>query len=79
MTPFEKINIVVVVTNEDDWSGFYINGKLKFEGHDIPISELLSAINGKSVASTDTRICDSGWLYDRGNLPDDLERVKWPR
>ena len=68
-----------IVSNDDDWDGLYINGKLVFEGHSIPNTELLDALKGKTLVGYERRTCDQAWLYDHGNLPDDLARVKWAK
>lgn len=72
----EKVSICIV-SNDDDWSGLYVNCTLFFEGHSIPNRELLDAIKGKTLADYEYRVCDSDWLSDHGNLPDELEHVRW--
>ena len=70
---------VVIVSNDDDWEGLYINRKLVCEGHKVSVADALDALTGKHLASWETHICDRDWLYDMGNLPDDLDRVKRTR
>lgn len=70
---------VHIVSNDDDWSGLYINGRLITEGHRISLHDALDALKGKTLEDYEFRTCDRRWLFDHGNLPDDLEHVKWPR
>lgn len=35
-----------VVTNDWDWQGLYVDGKLVYEGHDIPIFTWLKIVGG---------------------------------
>lgn len=68
---------VCIVGNDDDWEGIYINGRLANEGHRVAVRDVLDAVKGKTLIDYEYRTCDRQWLYDHGNLPDDLERVRW--
>jgi hypothetical protein len=68
---------VCVVSNDDDWSGFYVNGRLTAEGHSVSLHDALDALKGKTLTDFEFRTCNRDWLYDHGNLPDELEHVKW--
>ena len=66
-----------IVSNDDDWEGIYINGKLAAEGHRISLHDVLDALKGNILTDFEFRTCNRDWLYDQGNLPDELENVKW--
>jgi hypothetical protein len=65
----------VVIVNGDDWKGVYIDGKLRYEGHNIRPEELLKLLG---INCRDFE-CDLNWLEDLGNLPEDLKDVKLPK
>lgn len=56
-----------IVTNEDDWEGLYVDGRLVHEGHSIPRSVLLDAL-GVSVETVVVQV--------DGTLPDTLEEAR---
>jgi hypothetical protein len=63
----------IVYGEEGDWEGLYIDGKLVYEGHEIPRHVLFEKMG---IQCTD-RQCADGWLEERGNLPNKLSEVKF--
>jgi hypothetical protein len=65
------------IIDGEDWIGIYIDNKLVYEGHNIPLLSLLDLLrqNGLDI---DYEIygCDQKWLEERGNLPEKFEDVK---
>lgn len=68
---------VCIVGNDDDWEGMYVNGRLAIEGHSVGLYDALTELTGKTLTGFECRVCDHRWLYDHGNLPDDIGDVKW--
>lgn len=69
------MKITVVGSPDGDWEGVYVDGRLKFEGHSITWWQMLDAL-GIEYDSFDA---DGEWLLCRGNLTDDLNKVKRSR
>lgn len=65
---------VVIVSNDDDWEGLYVDGKLYHQGHDIPNDVILEACN----IEIKKIVCDQDWLLEEsdGRLPEKLSDVK---
>lgn len=66
----QKIDIKIV--DGDDWSGLYINGELKDEGHSLRVSEVLEILGFK----VETFEADYDWLEEMGSLPKKFSQVK---
>jgi hypothetical protein len=64
-----KITIVSV----DDWSGLYVDGVLKLEGHSLEPRMVIEVITGEYPESI---WADREWAAERGSFPDLLEEVK---
>jgi hypothetical protein len=64
---------LTIVSNCDDWEGFYVNNKLKLEGHSLRLDQVLEVL-GFTVEYIE---CDNQWLYEYGGtLPTNLEDVE---
>jgi hypothetical protein len=67
---------IVYVGSDNDWCGLYINGKLVYENHSIPtltFAELM--MSNQPIESFNMQYADSDWIYERENLPEDLNEV----
>ncbi|MCK5291273.1 MAG: hypothetical protein KAR39_04555 [Thermoplasmata archaeon] len=62
----------VLVTNYNDWEGFYVDGKLIMEGHRVRREKMLKHM-GITLNTIETK---EGWLEDRGSLPQNLSDVE---
>ena len=67
----------ILADNEDDWRGLYINGKLAAEGHSLPTKQILRLLREAKLNDYETRVVDADWLYELGNLPENISEVKW--
>jgi len=70
-------NQVIKVT-ADDWSGIYIDGRLRAEGHSIPFFQLMEALDEFTTNKVSYWVeleADHQWICDRGSLPDTLVEV----
>ena len=73
-----NMNFVAVVG--DDWQGIYLNGVLVTQNHSISAVALLRHMDGYAVGGRldlEIREADPEWLYDRGDLPQTLDEVKF--
>ena len=64
-----KINYVM--SEDGDWEGLYVNGKLKCEGHSLPIWDIMNALGLKY----EHKVVDFE-EYDISSLPDDFKDLK---
>jgi hypothetical protein len=62
---------ITIVTNEDDWEGLYIDGKIAVQDHKLRVEDVLDALGICAESVT----CDYDWLFDQGYLPSDLKDV----
>jgi hypothetical protein len=62
---------ITIVTNEDDWEGLYIDGKIVVQNHKLSAEDVLDALGFHAGSVT----CDQDWLLDVGYLPSDLKDV----
>lgn len=72
-------NQVIKVTG-DDWTGIYIDGRLRAQGHSIPFSELMEALEEYTTHKInfwEELEADIEWLEGEGYLPDTLAEVKF--
>lgn len=67
--------IVIVGNDDDDWEGLYVDGTLLREGHSLSVRDVLDALG----VTHEHRLCDHSWLSDCGNLPDDIQQVRWAK
>jgi hypothetical protein len=65
----------LIIIDGDDWVGFYQDGKLLWQGHSPNLNEL-SQILTRAGLPTEFKECGGDWLYDRGDMPEDLSEVK---
>lgn len=63
----------VVIAYADDWSGLYIDGELKLQGHNLDQRELIRALG---VECEEFEV-DFDWIGKVGYLPDDIKEVKF--
>jgi hypothetical protein len=64
---------VIIVSNEDDWSGLYVDGKIKLQGHHLRADEVLEVL-GINVL---TISCNHDWLNDMRRLPENFDEVEF--
>jgi hypothetical protein len=62
---------ITIVTNEDDWEGLYIDGKIVVQDHKLSVYDVLLALD---IIPEDIT-CDHDWLLRIGYLPNDLKDV----
>ena len=62
----------IVIAYADDWSGLYIDGKLKMQGHDLDQRELIRALGFEC----DELEVDLEWMGKVGHLPKDIKEFK---
>ncbi len=63
---------ITFVSDDNDWEGLYINGKLVMENHRLDWDDILDAIG----VEYETIVADDEWLAEHGTLPDKLSDVK---
>lgn len=56
----------------DDWSGLYVDGERKIQGHSITARDVFEALN----ISPTVVYPDEKWLEDIGSLPSQLTAVR---
>jgi len=66
----------VVVLSGDDWSGLYVDGKLVYENHSIPLHELAKAIGFKLVHVEGE---EEAWAAYGYQCPRQLAEFKQPK
>lgn len=64
----------MIIVDGDDWVGFYHEGKLVWQGHRPNLNELSDILN-KVGLPTERKECSGDWLYERGDMPEDLSEV----
>lgn len=64
--------MTITLVYGDDWSGLYVDGKLKFQNHRIEADDVLEAL-GLSFEKKDA----GEFLMITGGLPEDLSEVKF--
>jgi hypothetical protein len=62
----------IKVVSADDWTGLYIDGKLKLENHNLHWDEILDAIG----VDYESDVIDEDWMEANGRLPENLSDVK---
>lgn len=72
----------IVIAKADDWIGFYQDGALKIEGHQIdPVVAMRFAMGVASECGIGIEIeehwVNLDWISDVGSLPSDIKDVIW--
>jgi hypothetical protein len=62
---------ITIVSNEDDWEGLYIDGKIALQAHNLSVYEVLLALDIIPEYIT----CDHEWLGEQTYLPTYLADV----
>ena len=65
----------IVLAIADDWSGIYVDGTLKYEGHSLSPTNVMDSIGVPHEAVYP----DNKWLESIGNLPLKLSDIKQER
>lgn len=52
------MTILSLVTNDDDWSAFYINGELQHQGHSVPFNLAIELCVGHTITQYDIYYSD---------------------
>jgi hypothetical protein len=68
-------NPKLVIVDGDDWVGFYLGGKLIWQGHSPNLNELSGILNQAGL-STQFGECSADWMGERSHMPDDLSEVE---
>jgi hypothetical protein len=68
----EQVNsdVVIVKSTFDDWTGLYVDGRLKIDGHNLSAAGVLEALD----IDYDLRRVSGEWLEVHG-LPDYVDDV----
>jgi len=61
------------IVRNDDWCGIYVDEILITENHTIELEDLLTLLK----IPFQSKWVDTGWLFDRGNLPTHLSEVEF--
>lgn len=61
----------VLLVSGDDWEGIYVDGKIHVQGHQVRLEDF-ARIFGIELKHKGV---GSGWLYDEGHLPYNLEDI----
>lgn len=67
----------VILARGDDWSGMYIDGVLAYEDYRLYPDSVIRSLIGFTIISLRQGDVDLDWLDGRGNLPEDIDEVKW--
>lgn len=63
---------IVFVTNNDDWEGMFVDGKLEYQNHSLHYEKILRIL-GIEFSFVEV---NEEWLSERGRLPTDLADIK---
>ena len=66
-------DVEITIVDADDWSGLYVNGELRDEGHSLRVSDVLEILGYKVT----WKECDGDWMDEHGTLPNKLSEVKF--
>jgi len=67
---------LVIVSNDYDWEGLYINGIIVFQTHRLTSSDILFYLKGHTLVDYNTKVCDTEWFEDQNDFPRRLSEVK---
>ncbi len=62
-----------VLVRGDDWEGLYIDGELRYQHHEVPVENIIYHLG---LDNFEFHNVDDDWLFEQGELPDKLHRVK---
>jgi len=71
------MKITIVTSESGDWSGVYVDNKLRSEGHSVRYDELLDTIvlfKSQLTSWKGRTVCDD-FLSDTGSLPPNLSSI----
>lgn len=68
----------ITITNNDEWAGVYIDGKLFTEGHGISIFDIESLLTHLKF-EVEIKEANQEWLEGKGRLPESLNEVQWQK
>lgn len=73
------MNILRVVA--EDWEGYYLDGKLLVEGHNVDGLMLLESLKRTVLkdVSIISREVDQKWMEYNGRLPDSSDNIKFAK
>lgn len=72
--------VSITFARGDDWEGFYVDDRLRAEGHSISAGEVFEwvrDIGEVRVTSYESKEVNLDWLDDCGSLPERLSDVVW--
>ena len=60
----------------NDWTGFYVNGKLVYEHHDVPMEVIIDSLNldMEDRWAEGTKLDE--WVLEEGGFPKTLEEAQ---
>ena len=65
-----------IFVSTDDWEGYYINGRLKNEGHRMESSEWLELIEKNThFTSVKSFWVDEEYMHDIGSFPEKFSEI----
>ena len=70
-----KVDVVVVVSEDTNWVGLYVGGKLMDEGDGYD-AEWMHHLVGHTIEKVSMRWMDEDWLDEIDTLPENLSDVK---
>ncbi len=66
-------DITIVSSEDGEWKGIYINGKLEYEGHSIEYFDILDALQ---ISYTRKEVSNE-WIDARGDLPENEKNCEF--
>jgi hypothetical protein len=70
---------ILTIARADDWEGIYVGGKLHDEGHSIELKRGIEIAIENNVTKVVWQEVDDDWISEVGNLPSDMNEVKWAK
>lgn len=67
--------LTYVSSSNGAWSGIYIDNKLNYEGHSIPVWVWLDLFNLNSVSEAIQLEVDGDWLEEGGSFPQNFKDI----
>lgn len=73
------MHITIVNSESGDWTGLYINGKIKDQGHSISLRNFMEYLSKDgypiTIDSFRTLYAHEDWMEEMARLPDNLKDV----